>query len=543
MTIASLWQEATLQHADRLAVGWVGDTPWTYHEVDLRIRSLQAYWLSQGLKAGSKVALWAGNQPLWCVAYLAVTTGPWTVVPLLPEFTPLDTAKALAHGEVELLIVGRILGESWSQWLPEAPAQLRPFLDKLQVIPLDDLEVLPRRREAIPEPLESDLAALIYTSGTTGNPKGVMLSQGNITSNVVSAAPLAQLTAGDCMLSILPLAHTFECSLGLLVPLSLGVAVYYLKKPASAAVLLPALDLVRPHAMISVPLFIEKIYRQRIAPQLNSGLLGLLQRVPLVGWLLARIAGAKLHKIFGGRLKFFGIGGAPLAPPVDRFLRRSGFPYAIGYGLTETSPLVAGHLKEVLYSTGRPLKGVEVRVAHPEHEQGAGEIQVRGPNVMLGYYKDPERTAEVMTGDGWFRTGDLGAFDLHHQLHILGRSKNVLLGPSGENIYPEAIEALINQDRMIVESLVVQRGHELVARVVVNTENLAEHLRHWAEHKGHAVALWSEDSTKALEAYLMELRVHINRQLARFSRVTSVVVEPVPFEKTATLKIKRFLYS
>ena len=222
-------------------------------------------------------------------------------------------------------------------------------------------------------------------------------------------------------------------------------------------------------------------------------------------------------------MKFFGIGGAPLAPEVAQFLEASGFPYAIGYGLTETSPLVAGHLKGRLYSTGRVLRGVEVKIAEPRNEQGAGEILVRGPNVMLGYYRDPAKTAEVLSSDGWFRTGDLGAFDAHGHLHIKGRSKNLILGPSGENIYPEAIEALINQDRMVVESLVLQRGRDIVAKVVVNVEVLTE-------------------LGQAAEIYLSELLQSINQQLARFSRLSRFEVHPEPFEKTATLKIKRYLY-
>ncbi len=273
--------------------------------------------------------------------------------------------------------------------------------------------------------------------------------------------------------------------------------------------------------MLTVPLFIEKLYRQRVAPVLERGFGGVLSRVPGIGRLLAKLAGAKIRRLFGGRLKFFGIGGAPLAPEVARFLHRAGFPYAIGYGLTETSPLVAGHLKEHLYSTGRVLEGVQVRISEPLDDRGAGEIQVRGPNVMAGYYKDEARTREVMTADGWLRTGDLGSFDRAGHLHIRGRSKNLILGPSGENIYPEAIEALLNQDRHVVESLVLQRGRDIVAKVVLAEELDRDRHRH----------------------YLDELMAHVNRQLARFSRLSRCEHQPAPFEKTATLKIKRYLYA
>ena len=548
MTIYSLWTEAVRRHAGLPALGWVGSDPWTFDEVDRRVRTLQARFRHQGLVSGDRVALWAANHPGWGVVYLAVTTGPLTVVPILPEFTPSDTATVLVHGEVKVLVIGRSLAEAWKKWYAEAPEDRKAALGNLRLEILEDLVEGPAAPVVepdltLPRPSESDLAALIYTSGTTGCPKGVMLTHANLTSNVVSAAPIPGFVPGDKMLSVLPLAHTYECTLGFLIPMHVGVHVSYLTKPPAPAVLLPALAAVRPHAMLTVPLFIEKIYRQKVLPGLNRGLLRVLRKVPGLGWVFTRLAGAKLMKTFGGRVKFFGIGGAPLAPEVARFLHRAGFPYAIGYGLTETSPLVAGHLGVRLYSTGRVLDGVRVKIGEPRDLRGAGEILVKGPNVMAGYYKDPEKTAEVFTSDGWFRTGDLGLFDAHQHLHIKGRSKNLILGPSGENIYPEAIEALINQDSLVVESLVLQRGQDIVAKVVVNYEVLQDHLKEWAARQGKSLAAWGGDVGKALEAYLADLKQQIHQQLARFSRVTCLEVQVEPFEKTATLKIKRYLYA
>jgi long-chain acyl-CoA synthetase len=519
MTIYHLWAETVRRHADLPALGRVGEAAWTFAEVDRRIRALQSRFTAMGLSRGAKIALWSANQPAWGAVYLAVTTGGWTAVPFLPEWTPGEVARSLIHGEVSLLVLSRTLAESWKTWAPSPELAAAAGLPVLILEDLIELEAVPA---AAPEPpADEALAALIYTSGTTGSPKGVMLTHGNIASNVFSAAPIVGFEPGERMLSVLPLAHTYECNLGFLVPMHTGVQVSYLSKPASAAVLLPALAEVRPHAMLTVPLFIEKLYRQRVAPVLYHGLGGLLSRVPGVGRLLTRLAGAKMHRLFGGRLKFFGIGGAPLSPEVARFLHRAKFPYAIGYGLTETSPLVAGHLKEHLYSTGRVLEGVQVRIAEPFDERGAGEIQVWGPNVMAGYYKDEGRTREVMTADGWLRTGDLGTFDKAGHLYIRGRSKNLILGPSGENIYPEAIEALLNQDQHVVESLVIQRGRDIVAKVV-----LAEEL-----------------ARERYLAYLDELMAHVNRQLARFSRLSRCEPQDAPFEKTATLKIKRYLYA
>jgi len=524
MTIHRLWTEAAHRHADRPALGWVDDTPWTFTEVDRRVRFLRAEFRKRGLKPGDRVALWSSNHPGWGTVYLGITTGPLVVVPLLPEFSPTDMANVLTHAGVKLLVAGRSLVDGWTKWFSSAPEPTRTALADLKIGVLEDLVDGPVAE--VPEDpswiskSSDDLAALIYTSGTTGSPKGVMLTHGNLTSNAVTSSPIVGFVPGDRMLSVLPLAHTYECTLGLLVPLHEGVQVGYLSKPPSPAVLLPALASFRPHAILTVPLFMEKIYRSKVLPGLNKGLLRVLRKIPGLGWTFTRIAGAKLKKTFGGRLKFFGVGGAALAPEVARFLHRAGFPYAIGYGLTETSPLVAGHKKGRLYSTGGVLKGVQVRIAEPRNELGAGEIQVKGPNVMVGYYQDPVRTAEVFTPDGWFKTGDLGLFDSHHHLYIKGRSKNLILGPSGENIYPEAIEALINQDCLVVESLVLQRGAEIIAKVVLEGEHTAE----------------------SIEAYLSNLKQHINQQLARFSRLSFLEVQSVPFEKTATLKIKRYLY-
>lgn len=530
MTLHELWTTTVREHGSLPALGWVDETPWTYGEVDQRIRALQARFQGMpGHSSGAKVALWSANHPGWGVVYLAVTTGARVIVPILPDFTPREVANVLVHSGARVLVVGRALVDAWIRWLPEAPEVDRGALAGLHVEVLEDLVEGLASPEGSSSPLSpgrptsGDLAALVYTSGTTGASKGVMLTHGNLTSNVLAAAPIPGLVAGDKMLSVLPLAHTYEATIGFLNPLHKGCHISYLSKPPAPSVLLPALAAVRPHAMLTVPLLMEKVYRQKVLPGLNQGLLRVLRKVPGLGWVFVKIAGAKLKKTFGGRLKFFGIGGAPLAPEVARFLHQAGFPFAIGYGLTETSPLVAGHLKCRLYTTGRVLPGVTVKIGDPKDERGAGEVLVKGPNVMAGYYQDPVKTAEAFTSDGWFKTGDLGLFD-HGHLRLLGRSKNLILGPSGENIYPEAIEALINQHPLIVESLVVQRGGELVAKMVLNED--------WV----------SKQTSQALEALLVELREQVNHQLARFSRLSRFEVQPGPFEKTATFKIKRYLY-
>jgi len=521
MTIHHLWAEAVRHYGALPALGWADGAPWTYRQVDDRVQGWKAQLRESGRRPGDRVVLWAANQPGWGVAYLGVTTSSLIVVPLLPDSCAYDTANVLVHSGAALMIVGRSLLEPWNRWFALAPEPLRRSLATLEVWVLEDLmDLSPPTVPFEAQGDDNDLAAILYTSGTTGSPKGVMLTHGNITSNVLAAAPIVGFVPGDRILSVLPLAHTYECTLGFLIPLSEGIHIGYLSKPPSPTALLPILASFRPHAMLSVPLVMEKIYRSKVKPLWDAGVVRWLRKIPGFGWLLAHVIGAKLKRSFGGRLKFFGIGGAALLPEVAHFLHQSGFPYAIGYGLTETSPLIAGHKKGHLYSTGRVLTGVQVKIDEPRNA-GAGEILVRGPNVMVGYYHDPEQTALAFTPDGWFRTGDLGSFDTGGHLTIRGRSKNLILGPSGENIYPEAIEALLNQDHLVVESLVLQRGAEIVAKVVVEGNHPAE----------------------AVEAHLRTLKQKINDQLARFSRLSFVEVQPVPFEKTATLKIKRYLYA
>jgi len=312
---------------------------------------------------------------------------------------------------------------------------------------------------------------LVYTSGTTGLSKGVMLSHRNILSNAFGCRSIIILHRTDRLLSILPLAHTYEFTIGFVIPLLSGSHIHYLDRPPSATVLLPALKAVRPTIMLSVPLVIEKIYRSNIKPTLEGMKL---YSSPVFKPLLIRFAGIKLRKTFGGRIRFFGVGGAPLSSDVEDFLKKAGFPYAIGYGLTESSPLLAGcpPSRTFLHSTGPALKGVEIRIADPSAGTGAGEIQAKGANIFKGYFKDPERTKEAFTEDGWFKTGDLGFIDAKGRIFVKGRLKTMILGASGENIYPEEIEAVLNQSPYVAESLVVDGEAGLTAFVYLKSEVL-----------------------------------------------------------------------
>jgi long-chain acyl-CoA synthetase len=324
-----------------------------------------------------------------------------------------------------------------------------------------------------------------------------------------------------------------------MLPVLGGACVYYLRKPPTPAVLIPAMAEVKPTIMLTVPLIMEKIYFNKILPSFNDKkLLRILYKIPFIRKKLHEVAGKKLYKTFGGHLKFFGIGGAKLNKSVEKFLLEAKFPYAIGYGLTETSPLLAGAnpSKSVFDSTGPAIEGIELKINNPDSKTGEGEIWARGPSVMKGYYKEPEMTKEVLTNDGWFKTGDLGVFDSRMNLYIKGRLKNMIVGASGENIYPEEIESVINNFRFVVESLVIQQKGKLVAYVHLNMEELEKKYQTLKDDM-------NRQYEEKKEELLLELQEYVNSHVSKFCQINKVVLQPVPFQKTATLKIKRFLYT
>ncbi len=528
-TLRDVLLQSSETYAERPALGDVdGNLLIRYRDLAPLAAVLARRLRAAGLKPGDRVVLLSENRPEWGVAYLGITAAGFAAVPILTEFHPEQVAAIAAHSEAKAAV---------------ASEKLAPKLGGFQgaVLPIESLADEKARGSAASEnpaevfpPLDPEaLAAIIYTSGTTGSSKGVMLTHRNLVSNVVATRSVIHLLRTDLLLSILPLAHTYECTIGFLAPILQGSSIRYLDKPPVASVLLPALRKLRPSIMVTVPLIMEKVYRSSVLPTLQK--MSLYKRKalrPLLHWL----AGLKLKRTFGGRMRFFGIGGAALAPDVEQFLLEAKFPYAIGYGLTETAPLIAGcaPFRTRLRSTGPALRGVELRIADPRPETGEGEIQARGPNVMKGYYKDPERTAEAFTPDGWFRTGDLGVFDRKGRLYIRGRLKTMILGASGENIYPEEIEALVNRSEYVAESLVIGEKGGLTALVHLKPE-VVENIKAAAQDR-------LEDAERALEDLLERLRKEANAGLAAFNRISRVVFHGEPFEKTPTQKIKRFLY-
>jgi long-chain acyl-CoA synthetase len=542
LTFPALLKRSADLYSDRPALAFVAETPITYHDFYERVLAVAALLEKSGVKPNDRVALLSANMPNWGVAYFAITWLGAVVVPLLPDFSKQEVENVLEHSEAKALFVSRALIAKVEK-LKMAHLKTRIHIEDFSVCKgkevMFKLGEKPQKEYAVEEDM---LAAIIYTSGTTGKSKGVMLTHKNICSNAVASRTVQDIFPEDRFLSVLPLSHTYENTIGFLLPVISGASVYYLRKLPTPAVLLPALELVKPTLMLSVPLIIEKIYRGKILPTFNDKkVLKSLYGMPFFRKILNRMAGKKLYKMFGGRLKFFGIGGAKLDKEVESFLREAKFPYAIGYGLTETSPLLAGvnpkHTK--LQSTGPVLKGVTLKINNPNPKTGEGEIWAKGPNVMKGYYKEPELTKEVFTEDGWFKTGDLGFIDKDGYLFIRGRSKNVIIGPSGENIFPEDIESVINNYPHVQESLVLEMKGKLVALVHFNTEEVEMKYREMKEK----VADFSEFIEHKYEEMKKDVRDYVNSKVNRFSKLSEVKVHKEEFVKTATKKIKRFLYT
>ncbi len=553
LTLRTALERSALQFADRTALSMIDGVELTYGALGEKVRAVSDFLVESGVQPGDRVAILGENTPMWGVAYFGITSVGVIAVPILPDFSPGDIARIIRHAEVRGVFVSRRLIDKLAE-VPPAETGMLILLDDMTLLPAggtpEELDATEGSRTSIvhrgagerPSPKggerlpgRDDVAAIVYTSGTTGHSKGVMLTHGNILADVESTLQIVDFTADDRMLSILPLPHTYECTLGLVAPIVVGAGVYYIEKPPSAAVLLPALAKVRPTYILSVPLVIEKIYKARILPELTkSSLLRWAHTISIFRKLLHRIAGRKLLRIFGGRLRVFTIGGAPLAPDVELFLREGKFPYAIGYGLTETAPLVAGTGPDrTRYrSTGPAMPGTQIRIVDRNPVTGEGEIQIKGPTVMKGYYRDPDRTREAFTDDGWLKTGDLGVIADDGYVFVKGRSKNMILGPSGKNIYPEEIEAVINEFETVADSVVYEHQNRLVALVHLDYERLQRAVQ----------SLGEADIRQKINGLLSDMQKQINNRVPLYARIHRIIEQAEPFQKTPTQKIKRHLY-
>ena len=535
LTLKSILDYSVLNFAKMPSVSFVEGKPITYAELGKKVNETAAKLISLGLTKGDKVALFSHNMPNWVIAYFSVVSNGMIIVPVLPDFTREEFENVMLHSESKVLFVSeRLISRVEGLELPslEATILVDDFSQVSGSISINSDTLIPKVNVK-----ENDTAAIIYTSGTTGRSKGVVLSHKSIAFIGMQSYLFQPISRTDVFLSLLPLSHTYENTIGMIYPIIYGATIYYLEKPPTPAALLPALKKIRPTMMLSVPLVMEKIYKTQIQSKFTgNNFKRMIYKNPLFRILIHRIAGKKLYQTFGGRLKFFGIGGAKLDSRVERFLKEARFPYAIGYGLTETAPLLAGagvHQTK-LHSTGFAVHGVDLKINDP-NKKGVGEIWAKGPNVMKGYYKNPETTSEVLTQDGWFQTGDYGRFDRHKRLYIKGRIKNTIVGASGENIYPEDIETVINNHQLVVESLVIEEDGFLVAKVLIEIEELEKaygHLKLVIEDKKEKHKIWAKHFTKEL-----------NEKLNKVSQIKRVDIMDEPFEKTASQKIKRFLYT
>ncbi|MFA5194695.1 MAG: AMP-binding protein, partial [Bacteroidales bacterium] len=441
LTFPALFSNSVQKFPDNNALSFVDKSPITYKQMNQRIYALIAYLEDLNVKQGDKIAILSTNMPNWGIAYFAITFMGAVAVPLLPDFNTDEIEKFISHSETRMLFVSENLRYKLKGIEDELPKDIIiiddfSYADSGNQNVRFDIESKPEKNYTVEE---STLAAIIYTSGTTGNPKGVMLTHKNICFDAIKSRIIQPVNENDRFLSVLPLSHTYENTLGLILSMISGACTYYLSKPPTPAILLPALQMVRPTIMLTVPLIIEKIFRNSILPKFTKGkLISYLYSLPFFRKILHLLAGKKLMKTFGGEIKFFGIGGAKLDKTIERFLIEARFPYAIGYGLTETSPLLAGANPKFtrLQSTGPAMEGVELKIANPDKITGEGEIWARGANIMMGYYKDMEQTRKVLDESGWFKTGDLGMFDKNNFLYIKGRLKNMIVMNNGENVYP-----------------------------------------------------------------------------------------------------------
>jgi long-chain acyl-CoA synthetase len=547
LTVKCLLERTFDQYGSLPSLATVEEQPIVYLQLKQQIQDAAGALVARGIKKGDRVAIMGENCPNWVIAYLALTSMGAVAVPILTGFPDTDTRHILRNSEAQ----GIFIEQKQRVKLEGMDESILKFICDLENMEFEDrqkphvgfigktLALFKRGRpknatdtEAqadVPGPEAEDLAVIIYTSGTTGHSKGVMLSHKNIVFDVVNGIERFPINANDRFLSILPLAHTFEATGGMLCPIAIGASIYYMRGLPTPQKLLAAMETVKPTAVLTVPLVIDKIFRKK--PIINK-----LYPLAFFRKKLHQVAGRKLVESFGNKLRFFMFGGASLNEDVEVFLRDAGISYSTGYGMTETAPIMTinpfGKVK--VGSCGKPIPGIEMSIHEPDAQSGIGEIIVRGPIVMSGYYKNPDATAEVFLKGGWLRTGDLGFFDSEGYLFINGRCKNVIIGPSGENIYPEAIEQKILQEPYFQEAVVFEVNSRLLVKAYLDYDVLD---REFERNK-----LNDAEARKLTEDILEQARQRINTQLPVFSQISKILEHPEPFEKTPTNKVKRYLY-
>jgi long-chain acyl-CoA synthetase len=550
MTLNYLIDSSYSKYKDSPAIGMAMEEPLSYGDFYERIFALAARLQSEGIVKGDRLAILGENSHHWGIAYLAIVRLGAVAIPILPDLPESDVHHILNEMQVKALFTTQKQIEKIYELRKELKGPVITLDDydaEISVVPVvtfsDYLEeALASFRENPAQPVfptvnENDLASILYTSGTSGYSKAVMLSHKNLTANAYAASGLKEIKPGSVWLSILPMSHTYEFTCGFLLPLLCGCRIAYAGKTPTPAILQKLCAHEKPFAIFAVPLVMEKIYKKRVLPQIEKS--SLLKNVCKIGMgrkLVYRKIGKKLITFFGGNLQLMGIGGAALNPDVEKFLHEARFPYLIGYGLTECAPLIAGgpagDKTIAIGSTGKPIPGVQVKIAKPDPATGIGEITACGANVMLGYFNDAEATEAVLSKDGWLSTGDLGFMDQEGNLHVCGRSKNIIVLSNGENVYPEAIEHKLNTYHWVVESLLIENSGQIEAWVYPDYEFIDD----------RTAGSSRIDRRAFIENLLESMRKDLNEQLPKSSRLAKVFERREPFIKTATHKIKRYLY-
>lgn len=520
----------------------------TFGDVATEIARIHLLFHECQVRRGDKIALIGKDSSRWCIAYMAVVTYGAIIVPILQDFNPNDVHHIINHSESVFLFVSDRIWDSLEEDKIEEVRGVFSLSD-YRCLHQRDGENIQKLMKSLDEKmtekypdgftqedikyaeLDNDKVVEInYTSGTTGFSKGVMLTGNNLAGNVTYARTLDLLFRGERELCFLPLAHAYSCAFNLLVPMAFGVHVYLLGKVPSPKILLKAFEEVKPNLILMVPLILEKIYKKMILPQLNKRTLKLALNIPLLDSRIYAQIRKHLVDALGGRFREVIVGGAAMNQEVTDFLYKIKFPFTIGYGMTECGPLISyDHNNEyVPGSCGQILKGImKVRIDSEDPYNKVGEIQVSGENVMKGYYKNDEATQNVFTEDGWLRTGDLGTIDHDNRIFIRGRSKTMILGAGGQNIYPEEIESKLNNLPFVMESLVVEKNGKLIGMVYPDYDTV--------------------DSTGIshtdLPVIMEQNRIELNKLLAPYETISEIQLYPTEFEKTPKKSIKRYLYS
>ena len=519
-----------------------------YHDVARKIEKLHIMFENSGVQRGDKIALCGRNSAHWAVAFLATLTYGAVAVPILHEFTPEQIHNIVNHSESKILFVGDIVGT-------QVDATKMPSLEGIINIPdyslalsrtdkltyarehLNELygRKFPKyfRREHVKyyhEQRPDELALINYTSGTTGFSKGVMIPYRALWGNYDFAVHVLGkvINRGDRVISILPMAHMYGMAFEFIFEFLYGCHIYYLTRIPSPAIIAQAFAEVRPQIIIAVPLVIEKIIRKKVFPKIQSGKVRLLRNIPIINKKVEEKICDQVKQAFGGRFYEIIIGGAAFNQEVEQFLHRINFPYTVGYGATECAPIIcySDYQTFVPGSCGRAVIHMEVKIDSPDPANVPGEILARGTNVMLGYYKNEEATRQTIDNDGWYHTGDLGTMDAYGNVFIKGRSKNMLLGASGQNIYPEEIEDKLNSLPLVVESVVVQRDTKLVGLVYPDYDE--------AKNLGFA--------TSDIEAQMQQNLQDLNLVQPAYCKLAAIEIQEKEFEKTPKKSIKRYLY-